>query len=50
MDSGTNELFMSHGRRKRNIDNDQIEEAISAIIRVLADGEEKEEGISLMDK
>ncbi|VDN55665.1 unnamed protein product [Dracunculus medinensis] len=49
MDSGTNELFMSHGRRKRNIDNDQIEEAISAIIRVLADGEEKEEGISLMD-
>ncbi|VDM12512.1 unnamed protein product [Wuchereria bancrofti] len=43
LDSGTNELFMSHGRRKRSVDdNDQTEGTLSAIIRVLAKGENEE--------
>ncbi|MCP9266492.1 hypothetical protein DINM_022054 [Dirofilaria immitis] len=43
LDSGTNELFMSHGRRKRNVDNsNQAEGTLSAIIRVLAKGEDEE--------
>ncbi|OZC10778.1 PAN domain protein [Onchocerca flexuosa] len=43
LDSGTNELFMSHGRRKRNVDDsNQTEGTLSAIIRVLAEGEDEE--------
>uniref|UniRef100_A0AC35GWT9 ZP domain-containing protein n=1 Tax=Panagrolaimus sp. PS1159 TaxID=55785 RepID=A0AC35GWT9_9BILA len=44
LDSGTNELFVSHGRRKREISTaeDQTAETLSAIIRVLAKGEEEE--------
>ncbi|CAG9536967.1 unnamed protein product [Cercopithifilaria johnstoni] len=43
LDSGTNELFMSHGRRKRSVDDsDQTEGTLSAIIRVLAKGEDEE--------
>jgi len=45
LDSGTNELFISHGRRKREISSDsedQTAETLSAIIRVLAAGEEEE--------
>uniref|UniRef100_A0A914Y9F7 PAN domain protein n=1 Tax=Panagrolaimus superbus TaxID=310955 RepID=A0A914Y9F7_9BILA len=44
LDSGTNELFVSHGRRKREISaaEDQTAETLSAIIRVLAKGEEEE--------
>uniref|UniRef100_A0A183BWQ0 ZP domain-containing protein n=1 Tax=Globodera pallida TaxID=36090 RepID=A0A183BWQ0_GLOPA len=49
LDSGTNELFMSHGRRKRSIgqlleeEQQQTAETLSAIIRVLAEGEQEEE-------
>lgn len=52
MDSGSSELFISHGKRKRrsiddsinNIDQtQQTEETLSAIIRVLANGELEEE-------
>ncbi|TMS37402.1 hypothetical protein L596_004339 [Steinernema carpocapsae] len=44
LDSGTNELFGSHGRKKRSVDDDtQSEETLSAIIRVLAKGEEDAE-------
>lgn len=47
MDSGTNELFMSHGRRKRSIkaleEEQQTAETLSAIIRVLAEGEGEDE-------
>ncbi|MFH4978043.1 hypothetical protein AB6A40_004752 [Gnathostoma spinigerum] len=43
LDSGTNELFVSHGRRKRSVQTNQTEETLSAIIRVLAKGEEDEE-------
>ncbi|KAE9549411.1 hypothetical protein FO519_007378 [Halicephalobus sp. NKZ332] len=49
LDSGTNELFVSHGRRKREIMDDseqQTAETLSAIIRVLAAGEEEEVGLS----
>ncbi|PIO58939.1 hypothetical protein TELCIR_19611 [Teladorsagia circumcincta] len=44
LDSGTNELFMSHGRKKRSTQptEGQSEETLSAIIRVLAKGEEEE--------
>ncbi|EYC15111.1 hypothetical protein Aduo_011565 [Ancylostoma duodenale] len=44
LDSGTNELFMSHGRKKRSTPTTegQTEETLSAIIRVLAKGEEEE--------
>ncbi|VDM84162.1 unnamed protein product, partial [Strongylus vulgaris] len=44
LDSGTNELFMSHGRKKRSTPSTegQTEETLSAIIRVLAKGEEEE--------
>lgn len=44
LDSGTNELFMSHGRKKRSASptEGQTEETLSAIIRVLAKGEEEE--------
>ncbi|PIO64851.1 PAN domain protein [Teladorsagia circumcincta] len=44
LDSGTNELFMSHGRKKRSAQptEGQSEETLSAIIRVLAKGEEEE--------
>lgn len=45
MDSGTNELFASHGRRKRDAQNisendKRTAETLSAIIRVLAEGED----------
>uniref|UniRef100_A0A914RZ36 Uncharacterized protein n=1 Tax=Parascaris equorum TaxID=6256 RepID=A0A914RZ36_PAREQ len=43
LDSGTNELFMSHGRKKRSVTTNQTEETLSAIIRVLAKGEEEDE-------
>ncbi|CAK5047169.1 unnamed protein product [Meloidogyne enterolobii] len=50
LDSGTNDLFLSHGRKKRHSNtiasssNDaNSEETLSAIIRVLADGEMEEE-------
>ncbi|VDN05995.1 unnamed protein product [Thelazia callipaeda] len=44
LDSGTNELFVSNGRRKRSItSSEQTEGTLSAIIRVLAKGEEEEE-------
>ncbi|KAH7729337.1 PAN domain-containing protein [Aphelenchoides avenae] len=46
LDSGTNELFVSHGRKKRSVQptsEDQTAETLSAIIRVLADGELDEE-------
>lgn len=47
MDSGSNELFVSHGRKKRSItsndDDKQTAETLSAIIRVLADGETEDE-------
>lgn len=46
LDSGTNELFVSHGRKKREISTDidqQTAETLSAIIRVLAEGEEDDE-------
>ena len=49
LDSGTNELFVSHGRRKREVSSDsdkQTAETLSAIIRVLAAGEEEEEALS----
>ncbi len=44
MDSGTNELFTSHGRRKRSVrtQEDEVRETLSAVIRVLARGEEDE--------
>jgi hypothetical protein len=50
LDSGTNELFVSHGRRKRSVQSvadEQTAETLSAIIRVLAEGEEDEEADSL---
>jgi len=45
LDSGTNELFASHGRRKRDAQNisendKRTAETLSAIIRVLAEGED----------
>ncbi|CAI2352398.1 unnamed protein product [Caenorhabditis sp. 36 PRJEB53466] len=45
LDSGTNELFMSHGRKKRssNPEAGETEERLSAIIRVFAKGEDEEE-------
>ncbi|KAI1732632.1 PAN domain-containing protein [Ditylenchus destructor] len=47
LDSGTNELFVSHGRKKRSIqsvdEEQQTAETLSAIIRVLAEGEEEAE-------
>uniref|UniRef100_A0A1I7U2M6 PAN domain protein n=1 Tax=Caenorhabditis tropicalis TaxID=1561998 RepID=A0A1I7U2M6_9PELO len=45
LDSGTNELFMSHGRKKRSADLEagETEEKLSAIIRVFAKGEDEEE-------
>ncbi|CAO4372710.1 unnamed protein product [Caenorhabditis nigoni] len=45
LDSGTNELFMSHGRKKRSVDLEagETEERLSAIIRVFAKGEDEEE-------
>ena len=52
LDSGNNELFTSHGRRKRRsipastmaaADQQQTAETLSAIIRVLAEGEHDEE-------
>uniref|UniRef100_A0A183DCT2 ZP domain-containing protein n=1 Tax=Gongylonema pulchrum TaxID=637853 RepID=A0A183DCT2_9BILA len=43
LDSGTNELFVSHGRRKRSIDEDnRTAGTLSAIIRVLTRDEEEE--------
>jgi hypothetical protein len=48
LDSGTNELFVSHGRKKRSIlstdPEEQTAETLSAIIRVLAEGEEESDG------
>jgi len=48
LDSGSNELFVSHGRRKRSIlssdPEEQTAETLSAIIRVLAEGEEESDG------
>lgn len=48
LDSGSNELFVSHGRRKRSIlssnPEEQTAETLSAIIRVLAEGEEERDG------
>ncbi|KHN85518.1 hypothetical protein Tcan_13308 [Toxocara canis] len=46
LDSGTNELFMSHGRKKRSISSNQTEETLSAIIRVLAKGEEDDDQLN----
>lgn len=52
MDSGSNELFISQGKRKRRSVDESInflneerktEETLSAIIRVLATGELEEE-------
>lgn len=43
LDSGTNELFMSHGRKKRSTNDGETEETLSTIIRVFAKGEELEE-------
>ncbi|CAD6194609.1 unnamed protein product [Caenorhabditis auriculariae] len=43
LDSGTNELFMSHGRKKRSVSEGETEETLSAIIRVFAKGEEEAE-------
>ncbi|KAK0397831.1 hypothetical protein QR680_002291 [Steinernema hermaphroditum] len=44
LDSGTNELFASHGRKKRSVTSEnEAEETLSAIIRVLAKGEEESE-------
>jgi hypothetical protein len=47
LDSGTNDLFISHGRRKRSLleveQSEQTAETLSAIIRVLAEGEEESE-------
>ncbi|EFO92612.1 hypothetical protein CRE_04460 [Caenorhabditis remanei] len=49
LDSGTNELFMSHGRKKRSADVEagETEEKLSAIIRVFAKGEENEEEMEM---
>uniref|UniRef100_A0A1I7RHH1 PAN domain protein n=1 Tax=Bursaphelenchus xylophilus TaxID=6326 RepID=A0A1I7RHH1_BURXY len=48
LDSGTNELFISHGRKKRSIlamdETEGSKETLSAIIRVLAEGEEEIDG------
>lgn len=48
LDSGTNELFVSHGRKKRSIlssgQEDRTAETLSAIIRVLAEGEDESDG------
>lgn len=51
LDSGSNELFVSHGRRKRSVlaDNASYDEpanaeTLRAIIRVLAEGEEEADG------
>ena len=46
LDSGNNQLFASYGRKRRSVptDNDveeNVEETLSAIIRVLAEGEEE---------
>uniref|UniRef100_A0A7E4V2B5 PAN domain protein n=1 Tax=Panagrellus redivivus TaxID=6233 RepID=A0A7E4V2B5_PANRE len=49
LDSGTNELFVSHGRRKRDVidsSEQQTAETLSAIIRVLAAGEQEEAALS----
>ncbi|CAI4224501.1 unnamed protein product [Auanema sp. JU1783] len=42
LDSGTNELFMSHGRKKRSTEEEGGTETLSAVLRVLAKGEEEE--------
>lgn len=39
LDSQSNEVFISNGRKKRSADVNQTEETLSAIIRVLAKGE-----------
>lgn len=51
LDSGTNELFISHGRKKRSVlaaleaeGQQPSAETLSAIIRVLAEGESEDEG------
>ncbi|KAI6188975.1 hypothetical protein M3Y98_00412300 [Aphelenchoides besseyi] len=51
LDSASNELFVSHGRRKRSvlsaadgIEEPSAAETLSAIIRVLAEGEEESDG------
>ncbi|CAD5219322.1 unnamed protein product [Bursaphelenchus okinawaensis] len=48
LDSGTNELFISHGRKKRSIlameEAEASKETLSAIIRVLAEGEDELDG------
>jgi len=51
LDSGNNQLFQSYGRKKRSVNNNDVsekddentEETLSAIIRVLAAGEEPDE-------
>lgn len=47
LDSGSSELFVSHGRKKRSIstveEEKQTAETLSAIIRVLAEGEAEDE-------
>ena len=47
LDSGSNEMFISHGRKRRSIrpvdSEQQTAETLSAIIRVLAEGEKDEE-------
>ena len=51
LDSGSNELFVSHGRKKRSAlaaadgyDEQTAAETLSAVIRVLADGETASDG------
>jgi hypothetical protein len=51
LDSGNNQLFSSYGRKKRAVptENDveeNVEETLSAIIRVLAEGEEESAAVN----